>query len=387
MRGKKSIFILLVILGITFVVTGIIRDDLRFAAKTATYGNFDVPGTESWVNKLDPGIADGASGIIYGKVHYKPLILIGILFAVMLLVPLIQKRKDLVLRIMSQWGFFAGARLGVFRVSGLCPINRTEFGIFPFLNCMACEMATGACPIGMIQWGLIRGDFPYFAFGIILLSGVLLGRAVCGWLCPFGFVLDVLHRLSLQKFKLWAKLSYLKYILLLFIIGAPLASAAVFCIYLCQSGTILGLLPYYLTTGLHGFKEAIQTTAWWKSMLGFHLLTGIILIIGIVLVSGRWFCRFLCPLGAFYGFFNKISLVTVRHNEKLCFDCGICNKNCPMDIDLRKAASHDCWTNCIRCGRCTKLCDARTLEFNSYWKKEGVNNESNVAEKAGGIIN
>ena len=199
---RPLIIIFLIISGTGLVWLGLAGNDIDFTARTATYGNFDIPGTISWVNRLKPGIADKASEVVYGRFHLFPLIALLILFTVMPILALTGKAKDKGSKIFSQWSFFVLARLGVFRVSGLCPVQRTQAGVFfRFLNCMACEMATGACPIGMIQWGLIHGHFPYFATGILVLSGALFGRAICGWMCPFGFVLDVLDKLSLRKFK------------------------------------------------------------------------------------------------------------------------------------------------------------------------------------------
>lgn len=366
---KLKFFFLFILLAFIFIIIGMFNGDLNFVASTATYGNFDVPNTESWVMKLRPGIDDFASKIIYGEFNPVPLKFIGILFTFMLLASVIKNKADLIWRKLTQWSMFVIARLGVLRVSGLCPIKRTQFGVFPFLNCQACEMATGGCPIGMIQWALINKRLPFFSLGIILLFGSVLGRAVCGWLCPFGFFADVLDRFInikklRSKIKVSAKVSYVKYLLVIALVTAPLWILPYFCIYVCQSANIYGLIPYYLTTGLEGFTAAFQSSTWLRGIFFFHMISIFILIFLAMIISGRWFCRYVCPLGAMYGLFNYISPLQVKHDFDKCTNCNRCKKVCPMDVDLR---NNDFLTitGCIRCGRCTKLCKAR------YYSIEG----------------
>lgn len=347
---------------ILFLIIGLNQGDLEFAAKTATYGNFDVQGTESWIMKLKPGIDDLASSIHYGNFHKTPLIAIGILFILVLFGSIYKNKRDLLKRKLVQWITFMVARLGVFRVSGICPIKRTELGVFPFLNCQACEMATGGCPIGMLQYSLIKKKVPYLVIGVMILSGVLLGRTICGWFCPFGFVSDIFDRISTHKFKPNIKLNYIKYGALILVCSAFLWSFPVFCVFFCGSGKILGILPYYLTTGLSSLKEFFITGAWLKSFLAFHLCALVIYILGAAYISGRWFCRYICPLGAFYGLFNYVTPFKVCHDKTKCTHCGACKKVCPMNVDLERGNFSDI-TGCIRCGRCTKLCNARKFSF------------------------
>ena len=73
----------------------------------------------------------------------------------------------------------------------------------------------------------------------------------------------------------------------------------------------------------------------------------------------RFFCRYLCPLGAIYGFFNPIAFYRFRVKEDKCTKCGLCQKACKMDIPVyRKPNSMEC----IRCGDCLKACPFKALE-------------------------
>jgi len=81
-------------------------------------------------------------------------------------------------------------------------------------------------------------------------------------------------------------------------------------------------------------------------------------------VSGRWFCRYLCPLGAAYGLFNYISPLRVVHNEARCSGCGRCEGLCPMDVKKERSSFLDV-TGCIKCGRCVKACRTGARGFSA----------------------
>ena len=96
----------------------------------------------------------------------------------------------------------------------------------PGLNCYSCPAATGACPIGAFQAvvGSSKFKFTYYITGFFILLGVLLGRFICGFLCPFGWFQDLLHKIPGKKFSTakMKPLRYLKYVILVvFVILLP----------------------------------------------------------------------------------------------------------------------------------------------------------------------
>ena len=115
----------------------------------------------------------------------------------------------------------------------------------PGLNCYSCPAATGACPIGALQAviGSSKFKFSYYITGFLILLGVLLGRFICGFLCPFGWFQELLHKIPFKKFstKKLKPLRYIKYgVLLIFVILLPLLVTnslgmgnPFFCKYLC----------------------------------------------------------------------------------------------------------------------------------------------------------
>ena len=232
----------------------------------------------------------------------------------------------------------------------------------PGLNCYSCPGAVGACPMGALQNALSDSGktAPYYVVGIILLYGLLFGRWICGFLCPFGLIQDLLHKIKtpkLGKGRITRVLSYFKYVILVFFAMIfPLVYAGYefplpgFCKYVCPAGTLegaVGLLSNPENENMLGMLGPLFT---WKFLLMVIFLVGCVFIY-------RFFCRFFCPLGAIYGLFNKISLVGVKLDRKACTDCGLCVGKCKMDI--RRVGDHEC----IQCGECIDVCPTRAIEW------------------------
>ena len=233
----------------------------------------------------------------------------------------------------------------------------------PGLNCYSCPAASGACPIGSFQAvvGSSKFNFSYYITGFLILLGVLLGRFICGFLCPFGWFQELLHKIPTKKIstKKLKPLTCIKYAVLLFMVvlmpmlitndvgmGDPF-----FCKYLCPQGVLEGAIP--LAAVNSGIRAALGALFSWK--LGI-LITVIVLSV----VFYRPFCKWLCPLGAFYALLNKVSLFGMKVDKHKCVSCGKCAKACKMDVDVTKAPDH---TECIRCGMCVRACPTKAVSF------------------------
>ncbi|MCR5281898.1 MAG: 4Fe-4S binding protein [Lachnospiraceae bacterium] len=231
----------------------------------------------------------------------------------------------------------------------------------PGLNCYSCPGAVGACPLGSLQSGLLSSRYkvPYYILGTLLLFGLLLGRVICGWFCPFGFLQELLYLIplpKLKKSKVTRTLSFLKYaILLVFVIAIPLIKLAPgFCKYICPAGTLQAGIP--LTLANKPLRGMIGALFSWKVFL-------LALILLLCMCCYRAFCRFLCPLGALYSFFAPAAIAGVRVDEKKCTGCDRCIRHCKMDC--RKVGDREC----IHCGECMEHCPEGAICYKFLEKK------------------
>ncbi len=237
----------------------------------------------------------------------------------------------------------------------------------PGLNCYSCPSTVGSCPLGALQNAMYGSGTktPVYVLGILALFGIMLGRVICGFLCPTGLLQDLLYKIKtpkLKKNKITRILSYFKYVLLIgLVIAVPLAfmlqntPVPAFCKYLCPSGTLGGailLLINPVNADMYGMLGGLFT---WK----FAVLV-VILLASVFMY--RPFCRFVCPLGAIYGFFNKIALLGVKVEKDKCTDCGLCVAHCKMDI--KHVGDHEC----INCGECIKVCPTKAI----VWKGSSI---------------
>ena len=248
---------------------------------------------------------------------------------------------------------FAEASIYKGRSKGLC---------VPGLNCYSCPGAVGSCPLGTLQNALSAMDrkLPFYILGVLLLFGVTMGRTICGFLCPFGLVQELLYRIPVPKIKknrVTQELSKVKYVILaVFVIILPVVFKAASGLPVPASckvtspGTLEGGIPLVLLDdSLSGLAGALFH---WK-----------VLVLAVILVSAcflyRSFCRILCPLGAIYSLFTPVALLGVRIDRDTCVDCGRCVRTCKMDV--RQVGDREC----IQCGECMKECNVDAI----YWKK------------------
>ena len=242
----------------------------------------------------------------------------------------------------------------------------------PGLNCYSCPAATGACPIGAFQAviGSSKFKFSYYITGFLILVGVLLGRFVCGFLCPFGWFQELLHKIPFKKFstKKLKPLRFMKYgILLVFVILLPLLVTNAlgmgdpyFYKYICPQGVLEGAIPLSLANV--SIRAALGKLFTWKF--------GILLIVVLLsLMFYRPFCKWICPLGAVYALFNRVSLLQMKVDADKCVGCGKCESVCKMDVDVRKHPNH---AECIRCGACVKACPTEAICYKYGFKDRRI---------------
>ena len=235
----------------------------------------------------------------------------------------------------------------------------------PGMNCYSCPGALGSCPIGALQ--SVIGDKNYnmtfYVVGFLMLVGAICGRFVCGWLCPFGLFQDLLHKIpfvrKINTFRGDRILRKLRYVILaLFVIILPMCVADAvgigdpwFCKYICPVGTLEGGIPLVLLN--EGLRQAVGWLYTWKLVI-----LGVLIILSLIIY--RPFCKYLCPLGAIYGAFNKISAVGLHCDKEKCISCRKCENVCKMGVYPAEEAKS---AECIRCGLCVKECPTKALNL------------------------
>ena len=205
-------------------------------------------------------------------------------------------------------------------VKGAIYQGKGKYVCVPGLNCYSCPAAGGACPIGSFQAvaGSSKFRFSYYVAGMLIFLGVRLGP-------PY------------------------------------------FCKYLCPQGVLEGAIPLSLADS--GIRAALGSLFRWKAAL-------LLAVVALSALFYRPFCKWLCPLGAFYSLFNSVSLLDMRVNKDRCISCGKCARVCGMDVDITKTPNH---TECIRCGVCIKACPTDAIRYRCGFGA-GMNNTKTKEE-------
>ena len=242
----------------------------------------------------------------------------------------------------------------------------------PVLNCYSCPGALGSCPIGALQavMGSHKFSVSFYVLGFMMLFGVVLGRLICGFMCPFGLVQDLLHRIPSPKLKVPKKidkpLRYVKYLMLIFpvlLLPVFLTNAfgmapPYFCKLICPAGILQGAFPLMALN--ESLREAAGLLFQWKVLILF-------IVVVLSIVMARPFCKYVCPLGAFYGLFNRFSFYQLHLDHSRCTSCRTCERNCPMDVEILKNINS---AECIRCGTCKSVCPESVIDIKSLRKRQ-----------------
>lgn len=267
---------------------------------------------------------------------------------------------------------------------------KTKQICIPGLHCYSCPSAVGACPVGSFQFWLNDVAMKWqlaekinlaglYIVGSLALLGSVAGRFFCGWICPFGFLQDLINKITAKNIRLPAFFKYFRYIsLFIFVLLLPVLIYDIaylspwFCKLLCPAGTLTAGIPLLL------ISEELRQQISYLTFFKFGIL---FLFLFLFFISRRAFCKTMCPLGAFWGFFNKVSLYQLKINKKSCINCNKCSEICPMNIDVIENPAS---TECIRCLECKGSCPVNSITFenglsffhNLKIGKKGVQDES-----------
>jgi ferredoxin-type protein NapH len=222
----------------------------------------------------------------------------------------------------------------------------------PVFHCHSCPLATLACPIGILANMSAAHAVPLIALGTILTIGALFGSLICGWVCPFGFLQDLLGKIPTPRFELPRWAGWFRYVVLVGLVACvPYffgEESPLFVCRLCPAGALEGAVPSVVRQAVAG--EEI----FWPGPVKIAVLVVFLLA---ALFTWRPWCTLFCPLGAIYGLMNRVSLVFIRFQPARCTDCDLCEKVCRYGGRTDRATSD---LRCIRCLECVR-CDALSV--------------------------
>jgi ferredoxin-type protein NapH len=222
----------------------------------------------------------------------------------------------------------------------------------PVFHCYSCPLATFACPIGVLANFSAIHLFPFVAIGTLLAVGALLGSFVCGWVCPFGLLQDLVGRIPTRKYELPGWMGHFRYVTLAaLVLAVPYwygEDHPLFFCRLCPAGALEAALPNTVRLAVSGAGIVWPSPA--KSII-------FVVIAAAMLFTWRPWCTLFCPLGAIYSLCNRFSFFFLRFHPDRCNDCDLCRSLCRYHGRGRRRSSQ---MQCVRCLDCTR-CDALVL--------------------------
>ncbi len=233
--------------------------------------------------------------------------------------------------------------------------NQIYQGLFksvclPFLYCHSCPTAGFACPLGVMQHYSAIHQFPFFLVGHLMIVGLLVGRMVCGWVCPVGLFQEFVYKIKTVKIEIprfWGMLPW--FLLIVFIIILPFMTTEHWFSKLCPVGTVVAGIPWVLWNPINpstGTLTIEPGAVGWMFALKLVILA---VVLWLFVVSKRPFCQYICPMGLFWSFFNKVSIMKLEVGDG-CTGCNACQKKCPEGMKVHEDPN---MKDCIRCLECT----------------------------------
>ncbi len=248
--------------------------------------------------------------------------------------------------------------------------------------------------LDVAQLSLSEPVVPWLALGILFLIGAVLGRAFCGWVCPIGFLQDLITMvkgdLNMIAPRTHNQLRRIKYVLLAatFFVSGTLAlslylgagaqyrsALGIFAqgpfVQFSPDSIIFGTVPSLVLRARDGFAAFVASppniNQIWSAILSVPSLLAfkILIIVGFVYAAyrvPRFWCRYLCPTGATLGVFQKYSFLGIKRDPVKCSKCPHCEVACPMQIkilDLPWEKFND--SECILCMECVDSCPHSSL--------------------------
>ncbi len=275
-------------------------------------------------------------------------------------------------------------------------IQFLSFGIFSFLLIWAAYPETGNAPldvflrldpvIALMTLIASREFQAWFLLSVIVVtSGLLVGRAFCGYVCPMGSTIDLLQRLIYPKPKLKSsRVGYdsnpvhrsLKYYILVVVVSAAIGGVSLAFLFapIALATRFWGLVVYPMLLWIAdvGLDLATPIYRYFPDLAYIQIqrrvfatnffIAGFIVFISALAIKGpRFWCSYLCPAGAIFAIFSKTPVIRRSVNSS-CTECGKCVRNCPMAA-IRENPHVTAHRECLVCLRCKEICPEKAISF------------------------
>lgn len=265
--------------------------------------------------------------------------------------------------------------------------------LFPVLWTWGLQPNTAGDAFTAIQLMFYNGVFPWLAVASFLIAGVLIGKSMCGWVCPFGFVQDLLGFIRRKKMEISVRthetMIYAKYAVL----GVALFISVTFSAAkitghsrtyelalgtftktpftaLSPAETLFATLPQMIL----GFRDAVSVRPLADALAGvssipplFWFQFGVMIaVVVFAALTPRSWCRYFCPHGAIMAIMNRFSFIGLRRDLTKCAkgECRLCVEVCPtrvkiLDMPWEKFSDPEC----IYCMMCADACPDGALKL------------------------
>lgn len=243
--------------------------------------------------------------------------------------------------------------------------------------------------IDMLQVMIILLIPPLLPLATLILFNVTLGRLFCGWICPFGFAQDLLSYIfganrNISS-KIHSRMIYFKYLVLFLVIIATISLASLTITNSLEAfanrygrgvsimpftsispdATLFGTIPLLFSLGIlpASFDKLF-------SSINTALFIRYFILVLILVLSARitrFWCRYICPMGALNALFSSKSFLGIYRGVGKCDECGLCNKICPVQIDVVNAKLGRINSKeCIMCFECVACCHTKAISISLF---------------------
>jgi ferredoxin-type protein NapH len=259
--------------------------------------------------------------------------------------------------------------------------------VLPVMFTLGLQQQAMGDALAMLQVMLSEAIFPWIPLASFFLFAALLGRSLCGWVCPFGFVQDVIGFLKKRHMEILPRthnwMINIKYLVLLVVlivsgsVAAILASGSgeslrsalgVFAVTpfnaLSPADTLFAVIPNGIFSLLNNVDAFVSGALAIRPLLWIRFV-----ILGVVLVLAayvpRSWCKYFCPHGAILAFLNRFSFLGLTRDPLKCTKagCNDCVAACPMNVPILELP----WEKfthpeCIYCLKCADACTTKAIK-------------------------